>query len=662
MYPRPFLLPVAASLAAFAAAPAIQAAPHRYDHVVIVVEENRTAGQIVGDSTNAPYITSLANGGVSLGRMFAIEHPSQPNYLQLFSGSNQGVLDDGLPPDFSTTPTPTYPFNAPNLGRELINAGFSFSGYSEELETADALVPPADRADYDPHSPTTPVGITYRRKHNPWANWIAKVAPIPANQFAGTLNKAFNQFPAAANYAQLPTVSFVVPNQNNDMHDGSRKAGDDWLSANLNNYAQWAKLNNSLLIVTWDEDDYNATNQIPTVFYGASLRNGTVTGGTWTLHNLLRTLEDMYGTATHAGSAAQVRSIVGPFSDDPVVTTTSFRQGLNGYTGAKDTMLWAETPAANNAATVDLTADLDTTTTVADNQEGQVLVRFDNLFGGAAGQIPSGAVIHSAKLVLNTPLSTAGTDYDSNSTFRAHRMIVDWTDTATWDSLTAGVSNNNTEAASSASFSLVPDVDGGPAIYDVTADVELFQAGTANNRGWLLRPSTTSADDGWTMKSSEYATDATLRPSLDITYTPPSGNAYTAWAAAQGLTAANNGMLLDPEKDDAENLLEFAFNLNPLVNDAKEATPSSLTGLPFGSTVAVAGGKVLELTFLRRKAPTGTGLTYSPQFSSNLTTWSGGLAPTVTSLGTDWERVTVRDSAAASSVRRFGRVQVTFTP
>jgi len=95
------------------------AAPHRYDHVVIVVEENRTAGQIVGDNTNAPYITSLVNGGVNIGRMFALEHPSQPNYLQLFSGANQGVPDDSLPPNFSTTPTSTYPFNTPNPGREL---------------------------------------------------------------------------------------------------------------------------------------------------------------------------------------------------------------------------------------------------------------------------------------------------------------------------------------------------------------------------------------------------------------------------------------------------------------------------------------------------------------------------------------------------------------
>ena len=653
MIPFRFTSRAAVSAAVLFAAAFVQAVPHRYDHVVVVIEENRTIGQIIGDTANAPYITSLANGGVSMGRMFAHQHPSQPNYLQLFGGSDQGVLDDNLPPGFSTTPTATYPFTTPNLGREIINAGFTFAGYSEQLEAAGA----ADWADYDPHTATAP-GVKYRRKHNPWANWVAKVTPIPANQFDGSVNKSFTQFPS--DFTLLPTLSFVVPNQDHDMHDGSRKAGDDWLLANLDAYAQWAKTHNSLLIVTWDEDDYREDNQIPTVFYGASLRNGTIAGGTWTLHNLLRTLEDMYGSAAHAGSAAGVRSIVGPFSDDPEVGNVSFRQGLNGYAGARDTQLWAETPDANNAATVDITADLDTSTVTAGNQEGQALVRFDNLFGGGAGQVPVGAVILSAKLVLNTPINTTGTNYESTSTYRAHRMIADWTDTSTWSSMGGGVSNNNTEAASAASFSLAPSVDGGPAIFDVTADVELFQSGTPN-RGWLLRASSASPDDGWTMKSSEYTTDQTLRPSLDVSYSVPA-NAYSAWAAAAGLTAANNGTMVDAEKDGAINLFEFAFNLNPLVNDAREATAVSLSGLPFGRTVAITGGRALELVFLRRKAPTGAGLAYTAQFSSNLTAWSTGLTPTVTSINTDWERVTVRDSAAASSTRRYGRVQVNFTP
>jgi uncharacterized protein (DUF1501 family) len=61
------------------------------------------------------------------------------------------------------------------------------------------------------------------------------------------------EFPAA-DFAALPTVSFVVPNLANDMHDGSVGAADNWLKTNIGSYATWAMSHNSLLIVTWDED------------------------------------------------------------------------------------------------------------------------------------------------------------------------------------------------------------------------------------------------------------------------------------------------------------------------------------------------------------------------------------------------------------------------
>src|SRR5262245_57039353 len=186
----------------------LDAAPHRYDHVLIVVEENRTPAQIIGDTANAPYLNTLANGGVWLSNMYALVHPSQPNYIHLFSGDNQGVTSDD--------PVSGYPFTTPNMGAELISAGFTFAGFSEQLELATN-----DWSDFDPH---TGSGVDYRRRHNPWANWVAKVAPIPANQLSTNVNRAFTQFPL--NYANLPTVSFVIPDLEHDMHNGSRLQGD----------------------------------------------------------------------------------------------------------------------------------------------------------------------------------------------------------------------------------------------------------------------------------------------------------------------------------------------------------------------------------------------------------------------------------------------------
>src|SRR5437660_12829449 len=91
------------------------------DHVVLVIEENHGYSEIIG-SSQAPYINSLASQGALMTNSFALTHPSEPNYLDLFSGSNQGVTDDSCP---------VGPFSTPNLGRGLINAGRTFGGYSE---------------------------------------------------------------------------------------------------------------------------------------------------------------------------------------------------------------------------------------------------------------------------------------------------------------------------------------------------------------------------------------------------------------------------------------------------------------------------------------------------------------------------------------------------
>lgn len=624
------------------------ASPPRYDHVVIVIEENRTPSEIMGDTANAPYINWLGNNGVWLKSMFAVEHPSQPNYLQLFSGSNQGVFDDELPPNFSTVTTGTYPFRTSNLGANLLKAGFTFAGYSEELESAGN----ADWATFNPHSTTT----AYRRKHNPWANWVVKGPPTSAFHLTSSVNRAFTQFPT--NFTDLPTVSFVVPNQLNDMHDGSRRMGDDWLRANLDAYAVWARTHNSLLVVTWDEDDYSGNNRIVTLFHGANLRDGTVASGTWTHHNLLRTMEDMYGLTNHSGTANQVRSIVGPFVTDPVVQLATFRQGLNGYTNASDTMLWQQHAATNYARAVELTVDLDTSS-LAGNQVGQALLRFESLIGNGPNQVPPTAIVHSAKLLLQTPLNTTVSDFASYDLFRLHRMIIDWDDSATWSSLVAGVTMNNAEAATASTFSLVPSVDGGPAIFDVTLDMELFKGGTPN-RGWVMSPPSSSYADGWTFKSSETAA-STLRPTLEVVYSLPS-NPYETWASAIGLTSRNYSVNSDPDQDGANNLAEFAYNMNPVIADARRVTPLGASGLPAAHLSPGLAGALFEVQFLRRKGASSAGLSYVVQFSDDLTKWTEGQPPIITSLGEDWDAVTVRDAAPASDRARFARVVVTLQP
>ncbi|GAA1985209.1 alkaline phosphatase family protein [Catenulispora subtropica] len=237
-------------------------------HVVVVVEENHSYSDIIG-SSSTPYINSLASQGALMTGSFAVTHPSEPNYMALFGGSTFGLTSDKCPVSEG---------NAANLGSELLAAGKTFKGYSEGLPSVGS---------------TTCSSGKYARKHSPWVNF----SNVP-----GTDSVPFSQFPSSSGYASLPTLSFVIPNLDDDMHDGSVATGDTWLKNNLNAYAQWAKTNNSLLVVTWDEDDYTESNQIPTIFVGAGVKTGQYSE-TVNHYNVLATLEKMYGLAPVGNSA-----------------------------------------------------------------------------------------------------------------------------------------------------------------------------------------------------------------------------------------------------------------------------------------------------------------------------------------------------------------------
>ncbi|MBN9610164.1 MAG: acid phosphatase [Actinobacteria bacterium] len=239
-------------------------------HIVVIVEENRSADDILGNPA-APYINSLAQSGATLTNSYAITHPSEPNYVALFSGSTQGLATDACP----------LRFDGANLAAQLASAGKDFRGYSEGLPQ---------------------VGFTgctagaYARKHAPWTNF----ANVP-----DTVNQPFTAFPS--DYTQLPAVSFVIPNLDHDMHNGTIAEGDAWLRTHLGDYVDWATTHDSLLVLTWDEDDGGHGNRIPTIIVGAHVQPGSY--GEYVNHyRLLRTLDELEGLPP-TGDAASATPI-----------------------------------------------------------------------------------------------------------------------------------------------------------------------------------------------------------------------------------------------------------------------------------------------------------------------------------------------------------------
>ncbi|GAA3302644.1 acid phosphatase [Dactylosporangium vinaceum] len=226
-------------------------------HVVVAVFENKASQQLAGNP-DAPYFNALIAGSAVFDDAHGVAHPSQPNYLALFSGSTHGVTDDHCPVRAGS---------APNLAQQLLTAGYTFTGFSEDLPAPGYRGCSSGR---------------YAAKHNPWADFDN----IPAQT-----NQPYTAWPA--DFARLPTVAFVIPNLCNDMHDCSIATGDVWAHQHLEPYRQWAQAHDSWLIVTFDEDDGGSANRILTLVSGAGITPGPRTG-TVDHYSVLRTIEDRY--------------------------------------------------------------------------------------------------------------------------------------------------------------------------------------------------------------------------------------------------------------------------------------------------------------------------------------------------------------------------------
>ena len=95
--------------------------PPSLAHVWVIVLENKAFDAIIG-SPEAPYLNELAAASGIATRYVVVANPSQPNYLALFSGSTQRVIDNDL-----------HDIAAPNLADQLEAAGRTWRVFAENV-------------------------------------------------------------------------------------------------------------------------------------------------------------------------------------------------------------------------------------------------------------------------------------------------------------------------------------------------------------------------------------------------------------------------------------------------------------------------------------------------------------------------------------------------
>jgi phosphatidylinositol-3-phosphatase len=257
-----------------------------FRHVYLIVMENKGYGSIVG-SNAAPYLNSLIRRYGLATRYDAVAHPSEPNYIALFSGGTQGVRDDGI-----------HDLTAKNLADQLEQHGRTWRVFAQNVPLGCYKGAVASGG---------PDGNgTYVRKHEPAISFTS-IARNPG-RCRNVAN--FSHFdPAAADF------ELIVPNMCNDMHDCSVAVGDDFLRRFVPRITRSAAFADSVLFITWDEGTGGSGGggRVATIVVSPLVAAGYTSNVPHTHYSLLRTIEASWGLGClrHSCAANDMREFFG---------------------------------------------------------------------------------------------------------------------------------------------------------------------------------------------------------------------------------------------------------------------------------------------------------------------------------------------------------------
>jgi hypothetical protein len=267
------LVVVAAMLVLCGGAESATPAVPAFNKVVVVVLENKSPSDVLGNRA-APAFNAFARGGAVLSGYRGVTHPSLPNYLALVSGSTHGITSD------CTTCTVA----GRSLADTLDAKGLTWKTYAEGLPRPGWTGPYSGR---------------YAKKHVPFL-YFRRVLASPARVKRVVPLSQLARDRAAG---KLPTFSLVVPDLCHDMHDCSVATGDRWLKGFL---PPLLKLPGTAVFVVFDESD-SANPGVPALALGTLVRSHSRVTGPTDHYSLLRTIEDGLGLPKLGRSARAVQ-------------------------------------------------------------------------------------------------------------------------------------------------------------------------------------------------------------------------------------------------------------------------------------------------------------------------------------------------------------------
>jgi phosphatidylinositol-3-phosphatase len=257
-------------------------------HVAVILMENEEYADIIG-SHATPYINGLARRSALATQMYAIRHPSLPNYLALTSGSTHGIDSDCT--DCSVP--------GRGLAGQLAVRRISWKAYMEDL----------------PHPCYTGSDSgKYAKRHDPFVYFRGVVnTPALCNRVV-----PFTQLAADERSGRLPQFTWITPNVCHDMHDCDPATGDRFLAATIPPLLR-ALGPRGLLVLTWDEGSSDAGccrlasgGHIVTILAGPLARPGARMRTPADHYSVLQTIEDLFELPRMAGAGCACTPSLAP--------------------------------------------------------------------------------------------------------------------------------------------------------------------------------------------------------------------------------------------------------------------------------------------------------------------------------------------------------------
>ena len=260
-------------------------------HIAVIVMENEEYGDIVG-SRQTPFLNALARHYALAEGMYAITHPSLPNYLALTGGSTFGIDSD-----CTDCRVP-----AASLADQLAASRVSWRAYMEDL----------------PRPCYTGAGAgEYAKKHDPFLYYT----PVTRRPSQCAHVVPLTELAGAERTGSLPRFLWITPNLCHDMHDCSPLQGDAFLSR-LVPPLLTALGRRGLLFITWDEgttDDgccrLASGGHIATIVAGGGARAGARMRGPSDQYSILQAIEDLLGLPRLRGAACACTPSLAPLLD-----------------------------------------------------------------------------------------------------------------------------------------------------------------------------------------------------------------------------------------------------------------------------------------------------------------------------------------------------------